>query len=158
MTPGQESERVAELQKLVKALPLGMPLTNYHSVSGFGERTDPFHRGQAFHTGIDLAAPYRSPIYSTGPGVVSFTGVKEGYGKVIEVDHGHGIVTRYAHLHRIVVAHGQRVRVHEQIGELGSTGRSTGPHVHYEVIVNGTPLDPDKFMQAGKNVVQAGGH
>ena len=77
------------------------------------------------------------------------------YGKVVEVSHGHGIVTRYAHLHRIVVARGQKITVHQQVGELGSTGRSTGPHLHYEVLVNGVPQDPEKFMQAGKDVVQA---
>jgi murein DD-endopeptidase MepM/ murein hydrolase activator NlpD len=86
---------------------------------------------------------------------VMFTGVKDNYGKVVEVDHGHGIVTRYAHLHRIVVALGQKVPVHQQVGELGSTGRSTGPHLHYEVLVNGAAQDPEKFLQAGKNVVQA---
>jgi murein DD-endopeptidase MepM/ murein hydrolase activator NlpD len=76
---------------------------------------------------------------------------------MVEIDHGHGIVTRYAHLHRILVARGQKVAAHTVIGELGSTGRSTGPHVHYEVDVDGTPLDPAKFMEAGKNVVQISG-
>jgi murein DD-endopeptidase MepM/ murein hydrolase activator NlpD len=88
---------------------------------------------------------------------VIFTGVKDSYGKLVEIDHGHGIVTRYAHLHRILVARGQKIGAHHEIGELGSTGRSTGPHLHYEVLVDGTALDPEKFLQAGKNVVQTSG-
>jgi murein DD-endopeptidase MepM/ murein hydrolase activator NlpD len=146
------------LQKLVGQLPLAAPLPHYQLESGFGARHDPFNGHTAFHSGLDLSAPYRSPVYSTAPGTVIFTGVKDNYGRVVEIDHGHGIVTRYAHLHRILVARGQKVDLHTAIGELGSTGRSTGPHVHYEVIVDGTPQDPEKFLQAGKNVVQVSGH
>jgi murein DD-endopeptidase MepM/ murein hydrolase activator NlpD len=104
-----------------------------------------------FHPGVDLAAPYKTPVYSTAPGKVVFTGVMNGYGRVVEIDHGHGIETLYAHLHRILVARGQYVGAHHEIGQLGSTGRSTGPHVHYEIRVDGTPVDPEKFIQAGKN-------
>ena len=150
-----DAERSEELQRLIKSLPLTAPLDQFRLESPFGARPDPFERRQAFHAGLDLVAPYRTPVYSTAPGVVIFNGVREGYGKVVEVDHGHGFVTRYAHLHRIVVAHGQKIPVHQQVGELGSTGRSTGPHLHYEVLVNGVPQDPEKFMQAGKDVVQA---
>jgi murein DD-endopeptidase MepM/ murein hydrolase activator NlpD len=150
-----DAERSEELQRLVKSLPLTAPLEQFRLESPFGARPDPFEKRQAFHAGLDLVAPYRTPVYSTAPGVVIFNGVREGYGKVVEVDHGHGFVTRYAHLHRIVVAHGQKIPVHQQVGELGSTGRSTGPHLHYEVLVNGVPQDPEKFMQAGKDVVQA---
>src|SRR5579883_2054808 len=152
-----DPQRSAELQKILKTLPLASPLAQYQVESGFGGRPDPFMKKQAFHSGLDLSAPYRTPVYSTAPGVVIFAGVKEGYGKVVDIDHGHGIVTRYAHLHRIVVANGQKVASHHQVGELGSTGRSTGPHLHYEVVVNGTAQDPEKFMQAGKNVVQTAG-
>jgi murein DD-endopeptidase MepM/ murein hydrolase activator NlpD len=147
--------RSEELQKILKTLPLAPPLTHYNLGSGFGSRVDPLNRRQAFHTGLDLEAPYRSAVYSTAPGTVIFTGVKDNYGKVVEIDHGHGIVTRYAHLHRFLVVRGQKVAAHFQVGELGSTGRSTGPHLHYEVLVNGTAQDPEKFLQAGKNVVQA---
>jgi murein DD-endopeptidase MepM/ murein hydrolase activator NlpD len=150
--------RSEELQKILKALPLAAPLAHYTLESGFGGRTDPLNHRQAFHPGLDLVAPYRSAVYSTAPGTVIFTGVKDNYGKVVEIDHGHGIVTRYAHLHRFVVARGQKVPAHFQVGELGSTGRSTGPHLHYEVLVNGTAQDPEKFLQAGKNVVQANGN
>lgn len=154
---GAPAARLEELQKLIKTLPLAAPLAHYQIESGFGGRADPFHGRQAFHAGVDLSAPYRTPVLSTAPGVVVFTGVKDNYGKVVDIDHGHGIVTRYAHMHRSLVALGQRVALHQPVGELGSTGRSTGPHLHYEVLVNGTAQDPEKFMQAGKNVVQASG-
>ncbi len=150
--------RGEELQKILKTLPLAAPLARYSLGSEFGSRVDPLNHRQAFHTGLDLEAPYRSAVYSTAPGTVIFTGVKDNYGKVVEIDHGHGIVTRYAHLHRFLVARGQKVPAHFQVGELGSTGRSTGPHLHYEVLVNGTAQDPEKFLQAGKNVVQANGN
>ncbi|HEU5479507.1 MAG TPA: M23 family metallopeptidase, partial [Candidatus Tumulicola sp.] len=138
-------------------LPLRSPLDQYQLRSDFGPRIDPINHRASFHPGLDLAAPYKSAVYSTGPGTVVFTGTREGYGRMVEIDHGHGIVTRYAHLHRILVARGQKVAAHTKVGELGSTGRSTGPHVHYEVDVDGTPLDPAKFMEAGKNVVQISG-
>jgi murein DD-endopeptidase MepM/ murein hydrolase activator NlpD len=156
--PAGSGARSEELHKIVKTLPLAAPLTHYQVESGFGGRPDPMNHKQAFHAGVDLSSPYRSPVYSTAPGTVIFTGVKDNYGKVVEIDHGNGIVTRYAHLHRIVAARGQKVPAHHQVGELGSTGRSTGPHLHYEVLVNGTAQDPEKFLQAGKNVVQASGN
>ena len=144
-------------QQIIETLPLGAPLAQYQIESGFGGRTDPFHGRQAFHAGVDMSAPYRSPVYSTAPGTVIFTGVKSNYGKMVEIDHGNDIITRYAHLHRITVARGQRVPVHHKVGEMGSTGRSTGPHLHYEVVVDGTAQDPEKFLQAGKTAVHASG-
>ena len=152
-----EKSRQEELKRLAKVLPLRSPLDQYQVRSDFGPRIDPINHRASFHPGLDLAAPYKSAVYSTGPGTVVFTGTREGYGRMVEIDHGHGIVTRYAHLHRILVARGQKVAAHTKVGELGSTGRSTGPHVHYEVDVDGTPLDPAKFMEAGKNVVQISG-
>lgn len=154
LSPALERKRMAALQKLVKHMPLRSPLVHYQLESGFGPRIDPINHRASFHPGLDLAAPYRSPVYSTGPGVVSFTGVKGAYGREVEIDHGHGLVTRYAHLHRILVARGQHVAAHQEIGQLGSTGRSTGPHVHYEILFDGTPLDPAKFMKVGRNVVE----
>ncbi len=154
----QDQQRQAQLEKLLKTLPLTAPLVNYGVGSGFGPRRDPFNGREAFHTGLDLEAPYRTPVYSTAPGTVAFTGVKEGYGRTVDINHGNGIVTRFAHLHRILVARGQHIGAHFEIGELGSTGRSTGPHLHYEVIVDGRPLDPAKFLEAGKNVVQTRSH
>ena len=142
------------LQKALKTLPLAAPLAHYQLESRFGPRVDPFNRRPSFHPGLDLAAPFKSPVFNTAPGVVVFAGLRSDYGKVVEVDHGSGIVTRYAHLHRITVALGQHLGAREQIGLLGSTGRSSGPHVHYEVVVNGTPQDPEKFLQAGRSIVQ----
>ena len=154
-----EQQRVAALLKVAKLLPLRSPLdVHYTFGSPFGARHDPFNGRDEFHTGIDLDAPYRSTIYSTAPGVVVFTGWKEGYGRTIEIDHGHGIVTLYAHLHRILVAMGEHVAAHSKIAQLGSTGRSTGPHLHYEIRLDGRPVNPEKFLEAGKNVVQASAH
>jgi murein DD-endopeptidase MepM/ murein hydrolase activator NlpD len=137
------------LRKALKALPLAAPLAHYQLESRFGVRHDPFNRRPAMHTGLDFSAPFKSPVYNTAPGTVIFAGSKGEFGRVVDIDHGSGIVTRYAHLHRITVALGQRLNGREQIGLLGSSGRSTGPHVHYEVQVNGVPQDPEKFLQAG---------
>lgn len=141
--------RARELREIVKILPVAAPLDDYSIRSGFGARVDPLTGKRAFHPGVDLTAPYRTPVYSTAPGTVSFAGVLGGYGKTVEIDHGHGIVTRFAHLHRIAVARGQTIGLHQKVGELGSTGRSTGPHLHYEVLVNDDPVDPEKFLQVG---------
>jgi len=154
-----EQQRVAALLKVAKILPLRAPLDVRYGVgSPFGPRSDPFNGREEFHTGIDLDAPYRTLVYSTAPGIVVFTGWKEGYGRTVEIDHGHGIVTLYAHLHRILVANGERVAAHVKIAQLGSTGRSTGPHLHYEIRLDGRPVNPEKFLEAGKNVVQASAH
>jgi murein DD-endopeptidase MepM/ murein hydrolase activator NlpD len=139
-------DKLAALSRLVKALPVTAPLQDYEIGSSFGERGDPINGRAAFHTGLDFRAPLESPVYATAPGVVTFAGYRDDYGKIVEIDHGHGISTRYGHLHRFVVSVGQRVALHQEIGLLGSTGRATGPHVHYEVLVNGEPQDPAKFM------------
>ena len=144
-----------ELRDILKILPVAAPLDDYSIRSGFGARVDPLTGKRAFHPGLDLTAPYRTPVYSTAPGAVTFAGVLGGYGKTVEIDHGHGIVTRFAHLHRISVARGQTIRAHQKLGELGSTGRSTGPHLHYEVLVNGDPIDPEKFLQVGAEAAAA---
>ncbi|HLJ63544.1 MAG TPA: peptidoglycan DD-metalloendopeptidase family protein, partial [Stellaceae bacterium] len=145
------------LTRIVRQLPLGAPLASYQLRSPFGPRRDPFNRRKSFHRGMDLVAPFRSPVHTTGPGVVVFAGRHGKYGKLIEIDHGNGIHTRYAHLHAILVKRHQKVTKHQQIGELGSTGRSTGPHVHYEVIIDGVPRDPAKFIEAGNYVVKTSG-
>lgn len=153
---GQDARRHKMLEKLVETLPLGAPLDHYRVESPFGARRDPFNHRRGFHTGIDLSAPYRTHVFSTAPGIVIFAGAEGEWGRLVEVDNGHGIITRYAHLHRVFVVKGQKVPAHYAIGELGSTGRSTGPHVHYEVVVDGTPVDPAKFLGAGDNVIQVG--
>ena len=139
-------EKLAALQSLVKVLPVSAPLASYELGSPFGVRGDPINGRSAYHTGMDLLAPYMTPVYATAGGVVSYSGYRDDYGKVVEIDHGNGISTRYAHLHRQTVSVGQTIAAHTQIGFLGSTGRATGPHVHYEVLVNGEPQDPAKFL------------
>jgi murein DD-endopeptidase MepM/ murein hydrolase activator NlpD len=96
-----------------------------------------------------------TPVYATAAGTVTYSGYRDDYGKVVEIDHGNGISTRYAHLHRQTVSVGQRVVARTQIGFLGSTGRATGPHVHYEVLVNGEPQDPEKFFGLARLVSAA---
>lgn len=150
----ENKRRIQELMMVARMLPLHAPLKHYDIDSGFGARVDPINHRPSFHPGIDMAAPYKTLVYATAPGRVIFTGWEEGYGRIVKIDHGHGIVTIYAHLHRILVARGQRVGIHTRIGELGDTGRSTGPHLHYGIYVDGTPLNPAKFLEAGKNVVQ----
>ena len=100
------------------------------------------------------AAPRNTPIVATAPGVVSFAGVRGGYGRTVEIDHGGGFKTRFAHLNSIAVQPGQRVAVGNRIGGMGTTGRSTGVHLHYEVWMNGRPQNPARFMRAGEQIVQ----
>jgi murein DD-endopeptidase MepM/ murein hydrolase activator NlpD len=144
------AEKLAALRNLVKSLPISAPLESYEIGSGFGVRGDPINGHAAYHTGLDFRAPYMSPIYATAPGVVTYSGYRDDYGKVVEIDHGNGLTTRYAHMHRQTVSVGQRVAAHTQIGFLGSSGRATGPHVHYEVLVNGEPVDPEKFLSLAR--------
>jgi murein DD-endopeptidase MepM/ murein hydrolase activator NlpD len=145
-------EKLAALRAMVKVLPITAPLESYDVSSPFGVRGDPENGHAGFHTGVDLVAPYDSPVYATAPGIVTYAGYRDDYGKIVEIDHGNGIATRYAHLHRYTVSVGQRVAAHTQVGYLGSTGRATGPHVHYEVVVNGEPQDPEKFIGLGRYV------
>ncbi|HUO22468.1 MAG TPA: M23 family metallopeptidase [Caulobacteraceae bacterium] len=137
-------------------LPLAKPTDSGARSSGFGVRTDPFTDKPAFHPGLDFSGDKGEPVHVTAPGVVSFTGQRTGYGNTVEVDHGGGFKTRYAHLSRIVVKVGQHVALGEELGAMGSTGRSTGPHLHYEVWVNGRVENPDRFVKAGDYVQQAG--
>jgi murein DD-endopeptidase MepM/ murein hydrolase activator NlpD len=139
-----------------RSLPFARPTVGTDQTSGFGVRFDPFTGHPAFHSGLDFAGGRMTPIYSTAPGVVSFTGVRSGYGNTVEIDHGRGLKTRYAHLAAIAVTPGQRVAVGQRLGGMGSTGRSTGTHLHYEVWVNGRAQNPDRFVKAGLYVQQAG--
>ncbi|HYZ41448.1 MAG TPA: M23 family metallopeptidase [Stellaceae bacterium] len=139
-------DQLETIRGLIRSLPLSAPLDSYQLESPFGPRNDPFRHRAAFHTGIDLSAPYMSPVYATAAGTVVYAGYLSDYGKVVEIDHGNGIATVYGHLHRYIVSVGQKVAEHDQIGYLGSTGRSSGPHVHYEVRVNDEPQDPEKFI------------
>lgn len=114
--------------------------------SGFGPRWG------RMHNGVDYAGPSGTPIVATADGVVSFAGTQSGYGRMVEVRHAHGFVTRYAHLRRIRVSEGERVSRGDRIGDMGNTGRSTGTHLHYEVRINGRPVNPMTFITAGQNV------
>ncbi len=145
-------DRWEGVQRLLRTLPLATPSDKFYMASSYGRRKDPFNRRAAVHYGVDLAGVHKSPILSTAPGVIVFAGRNGKYGNMIEIDHGRGIHTRYGHLHRISVKTGQRVGFRERIGLMGSTGRSTGPHVHYEIRVNGTPYNPTKFFKVGKHV------
>src|SRR5690606_14107003 len=120
--------------------------------SGFGNRKDPFTRGKAFHSGLDFPAPTGTTVLSAGYGKVTFVGQKSGYGNLVEVTHGAGLVTRYGHLSAFLVKEGQTVSTGTPIAKVGSTGRSTGPHLHFEVRRNDEALDPKRFLNAGKRL------
>jgi murein DD-endopeptidase MepM/ murein hydrolase activator NlpD len=142
-----------QYEKAIHTLPLAAPVdVEYRETSAFGYRADPFTRKTAFHEGADLAAYYGAPIVSTAPGTVTFAGAKNGYGRAVEIDHGGGFKTRYGHLNTIAVKAGQTVAIGQKLGTMGSTGRSTGPHLHYEVYFRGKSYDPIKFLRAGKHV------
>ncbi len=132
-------------QLQLSAIPSGRPSPGYIT-SGFGTRADPFSGGIAHHMGIDFDANTGDPVRAAAGGVVSFAGVKSGYGNVVEVDHGNGYSTLYGHNSRLVVRVGDIVRTGQELAKAGSTGRSTGPHVHFEVHVNGVPVNPRKFL------------
>lgn len=115
---------------------------------GFGERTDPFTGDSAFHPGMDIAAPYGSPVRAAADGIVVQAGAGEpGFGNIVAVDHGSGIETVYCHLSKIDVIQGQDVKQGQVVGAVGVTGRTTGPHLHYEVLIHDTPVNPEKFLQ-----------
>jgi murein DD-endopeptidase MepM/ murein hydrolase activator NlpD len=131
-------------------VPVRQPVTGEIDMSSpFGVRTDPFLHVPAMHTGIDFRGEYGEPIHATAAGTVTSAGWSGGYGQMVEVDHGNGLATRYGHMSEIDVKIGQSIRVGQVVGRLGSTGRSTGPHVHYETRVNGEAVNPDKFLKAG---------
>ena len=140
-----------ELDK--NATPSRLPILNSYITSGFGGRADPFGGGGQYHKGIDFKASVGDPVLTVADGVVSFSGVKNGYGNVVDVDHGNGYVTRYAHNSRLVVRVGDLVRVGQEIAKAGSTGRSTGAHVHFEVWENGNVVNPRKFLGEGPTPV-----
>lgn len=147
-------QRIAEAEKLAKGLqvmPLVYPVRGYYRItSGFGVRRDPFRKRRAMHTGIDFKAAYGHKIRATAPGVVIGAGRKGAYGKVVEIRHAHGITTRYAHLSAIKTRVGRRVKAGDVIGNLGNTGRSTGPHLHYETRVFKRAISPRRFWKARK--------
>jgi len=143
-------KKLDQLQDDVIAIPSDKPIrAEVVFTSGFGVRADPFHAGAAMHPGIDLAGAYGTPIYATADGTVSRAGWNNGgYGNMVEIDHGRGISTRYGHMSAVLVHAGDHVTRGEQIGRMGSTGRSTGNHLHYEVRIDGRPVNPIPFMKS----------
>jgi murein DD-endopeptidase MepM/ murein hydrolase activator NlpD len=143
-------KKLDQLQDGVIAIPSDKPIkAAVVFTSGFGVRSDPFERGAAMHPGIDLAGSYGTPIYATADGTVLRAGWNSGgYGNLVEIDHGRGITTRYGHMSAILVQAGQHVTRGEQVGRMGSTGRSTGNHLHYEVRIDGRPVNPIPFMKS----------
>jgi len=152
----QARGNVDRLTKALAAVPIRKPMSGeLDSTSGFGMRRDPFVRSLAMHTGLDFRAETGEPARATAAGTVTTAGWNGGYGKMVEVDHGNGFTTRYAHLSAIDVEVGQSVRIGQVVGKVGSTGRSTGPHLHYETRVDGDPVDPQKFLRAGVRLIGA---
>ncbi|MCA1999068.1 MAG: M23 family metallopeptidase, partial [Hyphomicrobiales bacterium] len=136
-------------RSMVRALPVAAPLAGRHDLaSGFGTRLDPFTRTPALHSGLDFRAPTGTPVRATARGTVIEAGYNGGYGRMVEIDHGFGISTRYAHLSTIAVSEGETVEKGAVLGQVGSTGRSTGPHLHYEVRIDDDAMDPMRFLRA----------
>ncbi len=135
-------------QEAMKKIPLGKPVWTYWLSSPFGKRSDPFNAKSAAHKGVDLASNKGNKIKTMAEGKVTRAGVASGYGKMVEIDHGNGFKTKYAHMNAIYVKQGQTVEQGQTVGEVGSTGRSTGPHLHYEVLYEGVNLNPMVFMKA----------
>lgn len=146
--------RLEDVRRLVGILPLSAPSDHFYVASGFGKRRDPINKRWAMHYGVDMAGVYRSPVRATAPGTVTSAGWSGYYGRMVEIDHGMGIRTRYGHLRRILVRRGDKVDLRQKVGEMGNSGRSTGTHIHYEILVNGEPKDPLKFLQAGEYLLK----
>ena len=143
-------KKLDQLQDGVIAVPSDKPIpSGVEFTSGYGVRSDPFGRGRAMHAGIDLSGPQGTPIYATADGMVTDAGWNSGgYGNLVKIDHGRGIETRYGHLSKMTVRAGERVTRGQLIGRMGSTGRSTGSHLHYEVRIDGRAVNPIPFMKS----------
>jgi murein DD-endopeptidase MepM/ murein hydrolase activator NlpD len=149
----------AQLDKLSRTLaqvPYRTPvLGEIELSSGFGVRTDPFLGRPAMHTGLDFRASTGDPVRATANGRVVSAGWAGGYGRMVEIDHGNGLSTRYGHMSRINVKVGEHIHIGQIVGEVGSTGRSTGPHLHYETRIDGEAVDPQRFLRAGARYAAA---
>ena len=144
--------RFGKLRDVVMMLPLVAPVSKGYMSSHYGRRKDPFNGRWALHRGIDFVAPYKSKINATAPGTVIYVGRRGRYGRTVDIKHSFGLMTRFAHLYRYKVKVGQKVSMGDTIALLGSSGRSSGPHVHYEIKRNGKFMNPRKFLRATKNV------
>jgi len=154
----RQQERLSALENLLldrklsaAVTPSGWPVQGGWVSSGFGQRADPFNGHQSYHEGVDIASNLGSSILAMGDGVVSHSGEKAGYGLLVEVTHESGLVTRYAHASAVLVRVGDRVQKGQSVALVGSSGRSTGPHLHFEVVRNGVSVNPMRYLQqAGK--------
>ena len=145
--------RHRQLETITTRLPLRQPVGGALDVtSGFGARRDPFYGRLALHTGIDLRENYGSAVLAVAAGTVTIAGPESGYGTLVEIDHGNGYTTRYAHLSMVSVAVGEKVEAGSTIGQVGTTGRSTGPHLHYEVRIAGEPVDPARYLKLARAI------
>ncbi len=148
-------KKLDTVEQGVIAIPSVQPVSQLSFTSNFGIRSDPFRGTAAMHAGVDIPGPTGTPIYATADGIVSNAERKGGYGNMVEVNHGKGIATRYGHLSRITVAANTRVNRGQLIGLMGSTGRSTGPHLHYEVRIDGHAVNPIPFLQTADYLLAA---
>jgi murein DD-endopeptidase MepM/ murein hydrolase activator NlpD len=142
------------LQEAMKKLPLAAPLEAYVVNSQFGKRRDPINKKLAMHYGVDLGTAMNAAIYAPAPGVVTYVGANSRHGRLVEVDHGAGLLTRYGHLNKALVKVGQELKFRDKIGLVGNTGRTTGTHLHYEILFRGKAKNPMGFIRAGQYVFQ----
>ena len=145
---GLSLARMGALEDGLTAVPHNLPASLEYISSGFGYRSDPFTGAAAFHAGLDFRGPVGAPIYAAAKGTVSFAGIRQGYGNCIEITHGNGLLTRYAHMSAFRAHVGEVVAAGDTIGAIGSSGRSTGPHLHFEVRINDQPVNPRPFLDA----------
>ena len=138
-------ESLEEQRSFLASTPAIWPVRGWVT-SGFGYRFDPFIGEEKIHEGIDISTPIGTPILTPANGVVSFIGNEESYGITLIIDHGYGVSTRYAHLSKVLVRLGQRVRRGDKVAQVGQTGRTTGPHLHYEVRLHGVPVNPKNYF------------
>ncbi len=146
--------RMSALERGLNEIPQVMPADMRSISSGFGYRRDPFTGRAAMHRGLDFRGPRGAPIHAAAAGRVSFVGYKSGYGRVVEISHGNGMMTRYAHMSRATTRVGQEVAAGDEIGKIGNTGRSTGPHLHFEVHINGRAVNPRPFLETAPDVLE----
>jgi murein DD-endopeptidase MepM/ murein hydrolase activator NlpD len=151
---GLSLARMDALEQGLEGVPQVIPVNGGEITSGFGYRSDPFTGGGAFHPGLDFRGAYGAPIYAAADGTVSFVGQIRGYGNVVEISHGNGLLTRYAHMSKTLAKVGQKVDAGAIIGKIGSTGRSTGPHLHFEVRINGGVVNPRPFLENAPHVLE----
>ncbi|MEW9854833.1 M23 family metallopeptidase [Novosphingobium sp. M1R2S20] len=155
---GTSLARMDALVSSLASVPQARPANVAYVSSSFGYRADPFNGSAAFHAGLDFPGPMGSPIYAAAQGTITFVGEKQGYGNCIEISHGNGLMTRYAHLSGFAARTGQKVATGARIATMGSTGRSTGPHLHFEVRLNDKPVNPRPFLEAARHAQEVQPH